>query len=106
MTSLSRLDTFWQDVRHGARMLRKNPGFAAIAVLTLALGIGANTSLFSVVNGVILNPLPFPHPEQLVTLYESKVHFEDGAISYPNFLDWQRDNRTFASLAAFAPTSF
>ena len=95
-----------QDLLYGARMLRKNPGFAAIAVLTLALGIAANTSLFSVVNGVILNPLPFPHPEQLVTLYESKVHFEDGAISYPNFLDWQRDNRTFASLAAFAPTSF
>jgi len=100
------LEELLQDLRYGARMLRKNPGFAAIAVLTLALGIGANTSLFSVVNGVILNPLPFPHPEQLVTLYESTVHFEDGAISYPNFLDWQRDNRTFASLAAFAPTSF
>ena len=94
------------DLRSGVRMLRKNPGFAAVAVLTLALGIGANTSLFSVVNGVILNPLPFANPEQLVTLYESKVHFEDGAISYPNFLDWQRDNRSFASMAAFAPTSF
>ena len=100
------LEELLQDLRYGARMLRKNPGFAAVAVLTLALGIGANTSLFSVVNGVILNPLPFPNPEQLVTLYESKVHFDDGAISYPNFLDWQRDNRTFASMAAFAPTSF
>jgi len=100
------LEELLQDLRYGARMLRKNPGFAAIAVLTLALGIGANTSLFFVVNGVILNPLPFPNPEQLITLYESKLHFEDGAISYPNFLDWQRDNRTFASMAAFAPTSF
>ena len=94
-----------QDLRYGARMLRKNPGFTLVAVLTLALGIGANTSLFSVVNGVILNPLPFPQPDQLVALYESKVHFEDGAISYPNFLDWQRDNRTFSSIAAFLPTS-
>jgi predicted permease len=100
------LEVLLQDLRFGARTLCKNPGFTGVAVLTLALGIGANTSLFSVVNAVILKPLPFPNPNQLVTLYESKVHFENGAISYPNFLDWQRDNRTFASMAAFAPTSF
>src|SRR5229473_8587624 len=88
-----------QDLRYAARMLSKNPGFTLIAVLTLALGIGANTALFSVVNGVLLNPLPYPHPEQLVELRESKPNFATGSISYPNFLDWQKDNRTFASMA-------
>ncbi len=93
------LEEFLQDLRYGARMLRKNPGFTLVAVLTLALGIGANTAIFSVVNGVLLNPLPYPHPEQLVTLHESKPNFEFGSISYPNFRDWQRDNHTFSSVA-------
>jgi predicted permease len=88
-----------QDLRYGARTLRKNPGFTAIAILTLALGIGANTSLFSVVNGVLLNPLPYPHPEQLVTMHESKPNFKNGSISYPNFRDWQKQNHTFSGMA-------
>src|SRR3984893_13908995 len=95
-----------QDLRYAARTLRKNPGFTAIAILTLALGIGANTSLFSVVNAVLLNPLPYPHPEQLVTLHESKPNFRAGSISYPNFRDWQKDNRTFSSMAVTRGTSF
>jgi predicted permease len=95
-----------QDVVYGARMLRKSPGFTLIAVLTLALGIGANTALFSIVNGVLLNPLPFPHPEQLVMLHESKPNFEQGSISYPNFRDWQKENRSFSSIAISRGTAF
>lgn len=91
---------FWQDIRYGLRVLLKSPGFAAIAVLTLALGIGTNTALFSVVNGVLLNPLPFPDPEQLVAVYSKTAQFEQGSISFPNFLDWHRDNRSFAELGA------
>jgi len=68
-------------------------------VLTLALGIGANIALFSIVNGVLLNPLPFPQPDQLVTLDQSKPNFENGALTYPNFCDLQKENRTFASMA-------
>jgi putative ABC transport system permease protein len=93
------LDRLLQDLRFGVRMLAKSPGFTAVAILTLALGIGANTALFSVVNGVLLNPLPYPEPEQLVELRESKPNFATGSISYPNFLDWQKGNRTFASMA-------
>ena len=93
------MGTLLHDLKFGLRMLAKNPGFTAVAVLTLALGIGANTALFSVVNEVLLNPLPYPQPDQLVTLHESKPNFPTGAISYPNFLDWQKDNHTFSSLA-------
>ena len=95
-----------QDVRYGARTLRKSPGFAAVAILTLALGIGANTALFSVVNGVLLSPLPYPNPEQLVTIHESKPNFATGSISFPNFLDWQKDNRTFSGMAISRGYSF
>src|ERR1700729_2012890 len=95
-----------EDVRYGLRVLRKSPGFTAVAVLTLALGIGANTSLFSVVNGVLLNPLPYPHPEQLVMLHESKPNFRSGSISYPNFRDWQHDNHSFSSMAVVRGTGF
>jgi predicted permease len=87
-------------------MLRKNPGFTAIAVLTLALAIGANTALFSVVNSVLLNPLPYPHPEELVTIHESKPNFNTGSVSYPNFLDWKKDNQTLSSMAVSRSYSF
>ena len=95
-----------EDVQYGLRVLWKNPRFLTVAVLTLALGIGANTALFSVVNGVLLNPLPYPHPEELVTLHESKPNFSTGSISFPNFLDWQKDNQTFSSMAVQRGTSF
>ena len=96
----------FQDVRYAFRMLRKKPGFAAIVVLTLALGIGANSALFSVVNGVLLNPLPYPHPDQLVTLHQSKPNFETGAVPYPNFLDLQKENQTFSSMAISRSSGF
>jgi predicted permease len=95
-----------QDLRYALRMLRKSPGFTAVAVLTLALGIGANTAIFSIVNGVLLNPLPFPHPQELTVLYEHSTNFEKFSISYPNFLDWQRTNSTFASMAAYRHEDF
>src|ERR1700729_2545624 len=95
-----------QDLKFAARMLAKFPAFTAVAILTLALAIGANTALFSVVNGVLLNPLPYPDPEQLVTLHESKPNFNTGSISYPNFLDWQRTNRTLSSMAISRGSSF
>src|SRR5579864_9538425 len=90
-----------QDVRYGLRVLSKSSGFAAVAVLTLALGIGANTAIFSVVNGVLLNPLPFPNAKRIVSLFQDKPDFSRGSISYPNFLDWQRDNRSFEAIAAY-----
>jgi predicted permease len=82
-------------------MLLKSPGFAVIAVLTLALGIGTTTALFSAVNGVLLNPLPYPHSEQLVAVYGSAPGFSQGPVAYLNFLDWQHDARTFSSMATY-----
>ncbi|HEY1677768.1 MAG TPA: ABC transporter permease [Candidatus Sulfotelmatobacter sp.] len=93
------METLFQDLRYAIRQLRKSPGFAAVAIATLALGIGVNTIIFSVVNGVLLSPLPFAEPDRLVTLHENKPNFEGGSISYPNFRDWQKDNRTFSSMA-------
>jgi len=93
------METLLQDLRYGFRMLAKSPGFTAVAIVTLALGIGANTALFSVINGVLLSPLPFPEPDRLVTLHENKPNFEGGSVSYPNFRDWQKENHTFSALA-------
>jgi predicted permease len=100
------LERLMQDLRYGLRMLAKSPGFTVVAVLTLALGIGANTALFSVVNGVLLKPLPYPQPEQLVWLAESKPNFASGSISFPNFHDWQKDNHTFSSMAVYRSYNF
>jgi len=98
--------TLVQDIRYAIRLLLKNPGFTVVAILTLALGIGANTAIYSVVNGVLLRPLPYPHPNQLVALSEKSMNFESSSISYPNFLDWRRSNSAFASMAAYRSDDF
>jgi predicted permease len=99
--------TGWlQDARHALRQFTKTPGLSAVLLITIALGVGANTALFSVVNGVLLNPLPYPHPEQLVALRESKANFEFGTIPYLNFRDWQKGNRTFSSMAVWRSYAF
>jgi predicted permease len=97
----SLVETCWQDLRFAARMLRKNPGFTTIAVLTLALGIGANTAIFSVVYAVLLKPLPYPQPEQLVTVFEAQP--QEGIMgngwSYPNFAELRAGNHIFSEMA-------
>ncbi|MGA9355396.1 MAG: ABC transporter permease [Terriglobales bacterium] len=95
-----------QDLRSALRQFIKTPGVTAVVLITIALGVGANTALFSVVNGVLLNPLPYPQPDQLVTLHEGKPNFATGSISFPNFRDWHKDNRTFASMAISRGSAF
>ena len=96
----------WQDLRYGARTLLKNPIFTSIAVLTLALGIGANTAIFGLVNTVLLRPLPFAEPEQLVWTWGEFSQGNRAATSPPDFLDYRAQNRTFVELAALSFSSF
>jgi len=102
MNSLGWLETFWQDLRYGVRMLAKRPGFAAIAVLTLALGIGATTAIFSVVDAVMIRPLPFHDAEQLVALWAKDSHYDQMPVSGPDYLDWVKGSDAFSALAAGA----
>ena len=90
-----------QDLVYALRMLRKQPSFTAIAVLTLALGIGANTVIFSIVNAVLLRPLPYPDPDKLIVLRERSHTFERGAVGYMNWLDWHAAQRSFTDLVLF-----
>ena len=104
--SLPMLEMLWSDLRFGARVLWKSRAFTIVAIATLALGIAGNTAIFSIVNGVLLNPLPFAQPEQLVAINESKPNFDQGSISYPNFLDWQKENHTFSAMAVARGSAF
>lgn len=103
---VSLLEALAQDLRYGWRTLRKSPAFAATALLTLALGIGANTAIFSVVYGVLLQPLPFQDAERLVVLHETTPRVGKLSVSYPNFQDWRAQSHTFSEMAAVSSVSF
>jgi len=95
------MDTLLQDLRYGARVLRKSPGFTFVAVLTLALGIGANTAIFSVVNAVLLAKLPVHEPNRLVQLWETEVSPGRFPFAGPDYLDWKSQNHTLESAALY-----
>lgn len=102
---VSFLETLTQDLRHGGRMLRKNPGFTMVAVLTLALGIGANTAIFSVINAVLFRPLPVEAAHELVDVYNASPGemFEYAPLAYPDYIDFRDNNKTLSGLLGFAP---
>src|SRR5437867_4641529 len=101
------LDALRQDLVSAVRVLRKSPGFAATAILTLALGIGANSAIFSLVNATILRPLPFKNPDRLVMIFATDGRRGDrfDSATYPDFVDWRNQNRTFESMGAYANQS-
>jgi putative ABC transport system permease protein len=95
------VQTAVDNLRYGFRMLAKSPGFTAVAVVTLALGIGANTTVFSVVNAVLLKVLPYPHPDRLVAIVEHEKVTGEVSVSWPDFIDWQKQNQVFESIAVY-----
>ncbi|HVH59437.1 MAG TPA: hypothetical protein VM709_03855, partial [Candidatus Sulfotelmatobacter sp.] len=94
------MDQLGKDMRFGLRMIRKSPGFAAAAILTLALGIGGTTAIFSFVDAVLLKPLPFPGADQILNVWEKPPGGERNGISTLNFLDWKNQNTVFTAMAA------
>jgi predicted permease len=99
-------ESVWADMKFAARQLLKSPGFSTTAILTLALGIGANTAIFSMVRGVLLAPLPFRQPERLVMVWESRPNLKKLDVSYPDFQDWQRNAQFFERMAALTWSSY
>src|SRR5687768_1631172 len=102
------METLLRDIRFGIRSLLKRPGITAIAIITLALGIGANTAIFSFVNGILLRPLPYPEPDRLALLKETafKRGVPEMGISFPNFLDWRAQNHVFEDIATYQGANF
>ena len=105
MQTIPVLEAFWNDLVYALRMLRKNPGFATTAVLTLALGIGANTAIFSVCNAVLLKPLPYSEPDRIVLLWEHRRGGTPQTVAPANFVDWREQTRSFSEVAAIRSTS-
>src|SRR5690606_7167713 len=95
---------FWSDLRHAARNLRRQPGFAAVAIVTLALGIGANCAIFALADATLLRPLPLPEPERLVMLSETAQTTASGRVSPLNLIDWRERSRSFEGMAGFVPS--
>src|SRR5271165_5777442 len=102
------METMWQDIRYAVRMLIKNPGFSAIAILSLALGVGANTTIFTIVNGMLLHPLPVKDISRLVEVdtVDTKTRVTNANVtklgmSYPNYQDYARQNQVFSGMGAF-----
>src|ERR671929_1402134 len=102
------MNTLWQDLRYGLRMLLKNPGFTMVAVVALALGIGANSAIFSVVNSLLLRPLPFAQPDRLVQVWETSAKLGRNNIpaSFPNFADWRDRSHVFEQTVAYSDWTF
>src|SRR5437016_11595222 len=98
------MDALLRDVIYSFRRLRKSPGFTAIVVTTLALGIGANTAIFSVVNAVLLRPLPYPNAGRLVAVSENSLEAPDISVAYPDYLDWRAQQSVFEEMSARMPT--
>src|SRR5438445_601960 len=100
------MNGMFQDFRYAVRQLRKSHGFTAVAVITLALGIGANTAIFSVVNGVLLRPLSFPDSDRLMLIFETTPEFSQNSVAYLNYLDWRKENRSFTDMGTFRSDDF
>jgi predicted permease len=102
------LENILRDLRYGTRILRQNPGFTAVAILTMALGIGANTAIFSVVYAALLRPLPYVQPDRIVTLGETRArtHLADSNSSYPDYIDWTQQSKSFESLGGYVNDQF
>jgi len=99
------MHNFWRDVRFSLRLLRRNPGFTSVAVLALALGIGANTAIYSIVYATLLAPMPYPHPKQLVMVW-SKIQGNRNVVAAGDYLDWKRESNVFQGLGAWSELRF